>query len=101
MKIVNQEKRERTGKKFAYPRVYFFPSKETVSEQFINRRARPYDEYRKLLPLALMATGVPGDVSRDAIWSQKAGCSCGCSPGFIIKRNISGLSGSDLFVTVE
>lgn len=101
MKIVNQLKREKNGKKVSYSRVYFFPANETVLDQFSNRRARLYDEYRKLLPLALMAEGVPGDVSRDAIWSQKAGCSCGCSPGFIVKRNVSALSGSDLFVTVE
>jgi hypothetical protein len=99
MKIVSQTKRKKTGKP-GYTRVYFFPSDETVLENMQNRHDRPYETYRSLLPLVLMAEGVPGDVSRDAVWSQRAGCSCGCSPGFIIKRR--GITSDyDVFVNVS
>ena len=49
-----------------------------------NRHSRPYDQYRRLvLPtVAKLIAFRPGAKFR---WSQKAGCSCPCSPGFIVK----------------
>jgi len=101
MKIVSQTKRKKTGKS-GYTRVYFFPTEENIVENVLNRWDRPYKAYRALLPYALMAEGVPGDVTRDAVWSQRAGCSCGCSPGFIIKRTgIPSTDGFDIFANVS
>lgn len=52
-------------------------------EQFVaGRRSRPYTEYRKLLPEIFEKAGIPAGTK--ASWSQKAGCSCPCSPGFVL-----------------
>lgn len=78
---IEQYNKRRTDKT-KHARVYIWPS-ETVLEQFINRRARPVTEYRKnILPEVLNFQGLPADTK--AKWSQYAGCSCGCSPGFIL-----------------
>ncbi len=63
-------------------RIYVHPEGETIMDNLMNRRTRPYNDYRKLLAdLPFM----PG-----ARWSQKAGCKmCPCSPGFIAKRRFS------------
>lgn len=42
----------------------------------------PFRDYRKLLPEVFEKLGLPKTTK--ARWSQKAGCSCGCSPGFIL-----------------
>lgn len=58
-------------------RVYVWPEGESIMENLLNRRNRPYKEYRKLLAdQAFM---------QNARWSQHAGCRmCPCSPGFIL-----------------
>lgn len=72
------------------PRVYFCPDTETVAEHLEGRRCRPSVLYRKLLPdvvrQAPAASGM-SVFSEDAVfvWSQRARCSCGCSPGFIAR----------------
>lgn len=63
-------------------RVYIHPKDESVMDNFCNRHNRPYELYRGLLPTILREAGVSGDTK--ARWSQKAGCSCGCSPAFIL-----------------
>lgn len=67
-----------------YPRVFVWDAtvEETVMEQLINRRNRPEDLYRAVAEAAFAALGYdePG-----LKWSQKAGCTCPCSPGFIAK----------------
>ena len=45
------------------------------------RHTRPIAALRKLLPEALDKVDITFTKAR---WSQKAGCSCPCSPGFII-----------------
>ncbi len=66
-------------------RVYFWPEKETVLENFfIGRHSRPYVEFRKVLPLVLAAVRLSS--SQKTRWSSKAGCSmCPCSPGFVLE----------------
>ena len=54
-------------------------------EQFIHRHNRPVALYRTLLPEIFKALGIPADTK--ARWSQKAGCTCPCSPGFILDHN--------------
>jgi hypothetical protein len=57
---------------------------ETILESIQNRNRRPYEVYRKeVLPQVM--TGKLKGVK--ASWSQYAGCSCGCSPGFILNIN--------------
>jgi hypothetical protein len=96
VKIVKHEPTRQRGPK---SRMYFWPQGESVMENVFNRRARPYEEFRKLIPLALVEAGVPLEEARNvtARWSQRAGCSCPCSPGFIL----SGVDGRDFHVTVR
>lgn len=84
-------------------RVYFFPQGESLIESLMQRRTRPYNEYRKLIPGILQDLGVTQDeFSRLSIgWRQNAGCSCGCSPGFIVDGWSAKLSGFDVYVTLE
>jgi hypothetical protein len=64
-------------------RVYFSMSKETVWSNLLERWNRPYKDFKvQAMPQVLEAMGLPADTKYR--WSQKAGCSCGCSPGFII-----------------
>lgn len=63
-------------------RIHFFVD-ETIIENLENRRNRPYTEYRKLLPEVFEKLGIPANTK--ASWRQNAGCSCGCSPAFIVE----------------
>lgn len=46
---------------------------------------QPYKIYKEhVLPEVFKQLGLPPDT--EARWSQKAGCSCGCSPGFILSK---------------
>lgn len=64
------------------PRLYISIDGETLNENFAFRFDRPSDEYRLHLDRIFEALRIP--VGTKARWSQKAGCSCGCSPGFIL-----------------
>jgi len=83
-------------------RVYVDVPNETILENLMNRRNRPFTEYKKhIMPAVLemlpamishIADNDGVNVSRvskldglKARWSQRAGCSmCPCSPGFIV-----------------
>jgi hypothetical protein len=73
-------------------RVYFNIQDETVLENLQHRRSRPIKLFRALLPEVYKKLGVD---SR-ARWSQYAGCSCPCSPGFILDD----VYGKTVYVTV-
>ena len=79
------------------PRVYVFPRGESVLEQLVDRHSRPYRVYRKeVLPQVWEQLGIdPASVK--VRWDQYAGCSCPCSPGFVVTR---GYKGQDLSVSV-
>lgn len=64
----------------AKPRVYVWPQ-ETIIENLMERRNRPVKLFRYLATRALESEGLTRVKLR---WSQTAGCSCGCSPGFIL-----------------
>lgn len=81
----------------AKTRVYVWPKGESVFENFGNRIARPHLAWRPLVAEALNANGF-AVTERDLRWSQKAGCSCGCSPGFILQ---TADSGRDVSMTLE
>jgi hypothetical protein len=80
---------ERSGKRYAQKmRIYFDIKGETLMENLENRRCRPYNEYKKLLPQVikeLQNQGLNITGNEKIYWSQKAGCSCGCSPGFVLE----------------
>jgi hypothetical protein len=82
--VTTQPNYQQTRSRFkSKPRVYVYPAQETIMENLANRRSRPLNTYRAALRKGLSELGV--DLSRvDYKWSQKAGCSCGCSPGFIV-----------------
>jgi hypothetical protein len=60
----------------------------------MNRRSRPYREYGKLLPEVFKQLNMEYSESR---WSQKVGCDCGCSPGFILNNHF----GYEVYVTIK
>jgi len=66
----------------ARPRVYVHVKDESVLENFAKRFDRPITLYREAAKLGLEKLNISGKLR----WSQKAGCSCGCSPGFILKE---------------
>ena len=94
MKIIGMKVRF-VDNKAAQVRVYFFPKDESILDNLLNRRSRPQEEYRKLLPDVFKELNIRN--TGPVRWSQKAGCSCGCSPGFIV----GGLRGYDVFVKYE
>lgn len=49
----------------------------------------------EVIPSVLEQANLP--LNTKVIWSKKAGCSCGCSPGFLI----TGKSGFNIFVKVS
>lgn len=69
----------------AKPRMYFFVEGENLLENFANRFDRPSKLYRQFVPQVLEQLGL--DPGTKVIWSQKAGCSCGCSPAFIVQAD--------------
>jgi hypothetical protein len=64
----------------------------TVEEQLLNRRLTPKrsltiqvkEQFTKVLQQKYPNIG---DNAISLKWSRKAGCGCGCSPGYIIKTN--------------
>jgi hypothetical protein len=68
----------------ASPRVYFWLADRATKsfDEFIGQRFLPQDLFRPLMDEVLRPVGLLGT---KASWSQKAGCSCPCSPGFILR----------------
>jgi len=84
------------------PRVYIFPPEYGVIENLENRRNRPYQEWKALIPEIIKRANKKGEmgipVNVKARWSQRAGCSCGCSPGFILDCEPEG---KEIFVELK
>jgi len=71
---------------FKKPRVYVSTDEAfDLAEDLVNRTRRPYTAWRKSVQRLFMELGVPVDLD-GMRWSQYAGCSCPCSPGFVLKR---------------
>ncbi len=88
--VTDARKRERSYKLSCLfppskPRVYLWPEDESVMDNFFRRWARPVKAYREVMPAVLKKAGLEDTVKFR--WSQKAGCSCGCSPGFILQMS--------------
>lgn len=58
-------------------RIHVFASGESIMDDLANRRSRPSKLYREVV-----LDQYP-ELAGRIKWSQTAGCSCGCSPGFI------------------
>jgi hypothetical protein len=67
----------------AAPRMYVSVSDETLVDDLMNRRRRPYNVYKTLIHSSGLKTIL--DLTKLS-WSQYAGCSCPCSPGFVLKH---------------
>lgn len=84
MKIKKITKRD---SRQAEVRIYIWPKKETVMDNLVNRHSRPYKDWKPLAEeaLAKVTNVAVKDNPYKIGWSQKAGCNCGCSPGFIVR----------------
>lgn len=95
LKITEFEKRPNRDSRRSKTRIYVWAEKESVLENLANRRSRPHQLYKKhVMAEILERANLP--VVTKVRWSQTAGCSCGCSPGFIV----DGSYGWNIFVTV-
>ena len=66
--------------------IHIFLSGETLYQNLMNRRVRPYTTYRKeILPEVFKQLKWPADTKVG--WSQRYYCQCGCSPCFVVKDN--------------
>lgn len=83
---------ERTGEPYKRNhKVYVWPEGETIVENLVNRRTRPYKVYQKdVLPKAMEVLKAENPevhaTLKDAKfgWRKNCGCSmCPCSPGFV------------------
>lgn len=75
--------------------VYISIEDETMLDNLIERRNRPYERWKPIVEEALRDHGIKFEEIK---WNQKAGCSmCPCSPGFVIK---SGDIGRDIWITI-
>ena len=68
---------------------------ESLWDDFENRTSRPHTLWAPVIKAKLIELGWPADVKLR--WSQKAGCSCPCSPAFFIT---GGPIGIDFTVTI-
>jgi hypothetical protein len=86
------------------PRIYCHPVGETILDNLRNRHSRPYNLYKPLVKAFLEEQGV--DTTKVRVrWSQYAGCSCPCSPGFILETKHlpwnHELHGKDIWLDVK
>jgi hypothetical protein len=78
----------------AAPRLYVSVADETILDNLANRGRRPYNVYKSLI----RSSGLGEILSLERLsWSQHAGCSCPCSPGFILNSQLVEIEGSRTF----
>lgn len=89
---VKEIRRSRTGN----ARVFVSAKDENPIKDMLTgaRWNRPYQAWRPVVQAELAKRGLPTNVH----WSQRAGCACGCSPGFIVPNSMN--LGVDLHVTI-
>jgi hypothetical protein len=63
-------------------RVYVDEVGKTILDNLRDRFGRPTKTYKAAVTEALQHVNMTGF---KVCWSQRAGCSCGCSPGFILR----------------
>jgi hypothetical protein len=85
--------RERSRKS----RAYVFVRNESLWDNLMDRRNRPTKIYKMILEMALSKAGIEKEEYKSAYWSQHAGCTCACSPGFIL----NGIRNFTFHISVE
>ena len=66
-------------------KLYFFPKNQSLIETIMKRYNSPSDLWKKLGSEAMAELGYRIKDNKLS-FSQKAGCSCGCSPGLITTK---------------
>jgi hypothetical protein len=74
--------------------MYVSVADETIMDNLANRKRRPYNVYKTLIHSSALASVL--DLSKLS-WSQHAGCTCNCSPGFILNRQTLKNEAGDYF----
>lgn len=78
-RVDGRQKMSSLGKPRAYVQ---FTAEFNVLEDLVNRRNRPWQAVKPAVVKALRDAGVQFERIR---WDQRAGCSCPCSPGFVLE----------------
>lgn len=82
------------------PKLYFWFKDETILDHLHNRYNEPHEAILPQLPAIFEQLGITGCAA--PYWKQKAGCECGCSPGFVLPGAVSPEDGPfDVFVDLE
>lgn len=98
MKIVSVKKMEKYGQKpISRVRLFVMTDGEELMSDILNRFNRPYEAYKaEVLPMVLKNELWLAKAS----WSQKAGCNCGCSPGFLLDVDPAKVGYEAVYVTI-
>lgn len=82
---------------YAKARIYFGLDGWSILDNLFNRGNEPHALVKPfIVPMALEAMGLPPETK--VTWSRTAGCSCGCSPAFVVEAENP--KGYDVWVTV-
>ena len=103
---INRYAKRQGEKKQSCPKMYIFIQDESVMENLLNRRTRPYNEYKKtIIPKVLDSISKTDPDLFERIknlkwgWDRYCGCSmCPCSPGFIGEGEY--YESTDIYVTI-
>jgi hypothetical protein len=82
LKVIDVEIRPRDQREFQSPRLYFWFEAETVLDQLYSRRDTA--RHQLIEPLIRPTLEANSIHVQSFSYSRKAGCDCGCSPGFIL-----------------
>lgn len=83
---------------YAKARIYFGLDGWSILDNLFNRGNEPHAIVKPfIVPMALEAMGMAPDTK--ATWNRKAGCSCGCSPAFVV--DAPNEKGYDVWVSVS
>lgn len=66
--------------------LYVGLSGESIWDNLMNRRNRPTKLYKLIAEEAFAVAGITEEMYGSLLWSQYAGCSCPCSPGFKVGK---------------
>ena len=67
-----------SNRKYMEARIYIWPANETIYEQLVNRRTRPFTQWKKeIIPQLRRDFNIPAECK--IRWNRRAGCDCPCS----------------------
>jgi hypothetical protein len=70
---------------------------ESIWDNLMNRRNRPTKIWKMVGETAMASIQMPEELFAKMYWNQRAGCSCGCSPAFVMPN----LFGFYFYIEVE